>query len=237
MAESDPHIRFHDLRRAQAGQRWAMIVLALGAAIELIVFGFISYSTVQHNVRPTAVRAAMAPKVEQMSLPVQKEAIDVLRAVGPKYQRLAAAEFEQIAPDLEKRLVEEGRNLAPALHRGLQSQIESMLDRLRKKVRKDVVARFPSLGEERRLRELVHHFRDRVDRESRAVAGRLRTMFEEELMRVYRVLEELELPDPGRLDHRVLQKRAVHDAVMLLDAELMRLFEEEPDAANDDGNA
>jgi hypothetical protein len=222
--------RLDEIESANRLTRWILTGGSLALLAMAGLFGWSLWTTLERQVTAEGLEKALEKKVEAIGPPLgEKLTAQVMNAV-PAYGDLAMERGMKLLPVMSSRIASEAESFATDTEKMVRARSEEAMERVAKKLAADLQRDFPKLTEAR-VEQLAGRLRDGLVSEGAGLGEQVERTIATERQRLAGLLDKLPIADAMTEAESRLQKRFIHNVLMMVDAAV----EEWP--ADDDARA
>ncbi|MFM8495552.1 MAG: hypothetical protein ACKOEM_08505 [Planctomycetia bacterium] len=209
--------RLDQIESANRLTRWLLTggSLALLAMAGLFVWSL--WKTLERQVTAEGLEKALQAKVEAIGPPLgEKLASQVMGAV-PAYGDLAMERGMKLLPEMSSRIATEADSFATDTEKMVRARSEEAMQRVARKLAADLKRDFPKLTETR-VEQLAGRLRDGLISEGAGLGEQVERTIATERERLAALLDKLPIADAMTEAESRLQKRFIHNVLMMVDS-------------------
>jgi hypothetical protein len=211
------HVRLDEIESANRLTRWLLAGASLGLLLMAGAFGWSLWRTLERRMTSPALEKAIQTKIEAIGPPLgEKLAAQVMSAV-PAYRDLALERGMRVMPALSAGIAKEVESFATDTEKAVKSRSDAAMRRVATKLADDLKRQFPTMTEAR-VDHLAQRLRDGLMSEGAGVAEELQRTMDHERVRLAALLEKLPVDAAMQQSESSLQKRFIHNMLMMIDA-------------------
>jgi len=208
--------RLDQIEAANRTTRW----LLAGSSLALLgmagAFGWSLWNTLQRQITPDGVEKALQSKFEEIGPRLGQKLVDQVTGVIPKYGDIAAERGQKIWPVLSAKIATEAESFGNETEAMVQQRSEEALKRVAEKLSADLKRDFPKLTEQR-VEQLAKRLHDGLVTEGAGLGEEVQATITRERQRLAALLDKLPVDDAMAESDARLQKRFMHNVLMMVD--------------------
>lgn len=197
-------------RRLLAGGSLALLAMAG-------IFGWSLWNTLQRQITPAKLEAALSRKIEAIGPPLGQKLVDEVVGAVPSYSTLAIERGQKVWPELSARIAKEAESFAADTETMVRQRADKAVERVAEKLTADLKRDFPALTDERSV-QLAKRLQEGLIIEGAGLGEEVEATIGRERTRLAAMLEKLPVDEAAREPESRLQKRFMRGVLKEVDA-------------------
>lgn len=205
-----------ELQRHQKAMRSTVVLATLVIVLLTLGFGYATYQRLAQAINRDTLADALQQRAQVLVPQVGQKVSEAAAIAAPVYRDVAFQRLQEVGPQLQDQVAKELESLSQGFEAELKQRIEASLARILGRVGERVEQDFPALAGENQQR-LLDSLHDELSSQSQRIQGDLLAMMINEADRIQQVLVKMDEPQLNGLDKEALERRLLHNLIMLAD--------------------
>lgn len=217
--------KFAAIRRWQGISKLVTVLAVVVVAGMFAVFAVTTHDGIKSNMTDSKrLSDAMQKRLPDLTPPIRDTLQSVYMEAAPVYQSLAAERYQRVRDNLGTKALIRLQKLPEDGGKLMAEKLNTVFERVLKKIEPDLKATFPSLTDDQRRDLLVVHFNDVIEQHNKAIAARVDKIRTDEMGRLAAILNKFKLPpDEAAPPDDQLRKELIRTMILLAEEELNAL--------------
>lgn len=209
--------RLDDIESSNRLTRLTLTGASLGIVALAALFGSSLWNTLQRQLAPEKLEAALSKKLEAIGPPLGQKLVDEVMGAVPSYSDLAVERGEKVWPELSARIAKEAETFAVDTEKMVRQRADRAVERVATKLAADLKRDFPKLSEQR-CEQLAKRLEAGLITEGAGLGEEVEATIGRERARLAAMLETLPIDEAAREPDSRLQKRFMRGVLQMVDA-------------------
>lgn len=207
------------VRHNQRALRWRMTLGTIVILILVIGFSSLGYFKLKENFARDKVQEAAATRVRLLLPQLEPVIRTTLSDVAPYYAEVGQQRLQRLSPLLSARVTHQTDQLAQELETQMNGQLQDFFNRISNHATVQLQKDFPGVTADDGNR-IGDHLRTVLVARNDKLLAAMNQFYKEENRRIGDSIARFSVPDVKTAEMEALQKRLLHDVLMLADHEM-----------------
>jgi len=208
--------RLEAVEAANRTARWLLGGTTLTLLAMAAIFGWLIWKTLERQVTPAGIEAALQAKMETLGPPLGEKMVEQVLSAMPAYGDLAVERGMRLWPDLSARVATEVESFAVDTEALVRGRSEKALERVAARLSDDLKRDVPRLTP-KRVEQLALRLHGVLLSEGAGLGEEVQATIKRERERIAAMLARLPVEEAATEAEVRLQKRFIHHVLLSID--------------------